>query len=248
MVSTSELPFITKTLIPKRRDHIVRRERILRPMLSRVDKKVQVVCAPAGYGKTALLTEFAAEVGPRLCWYSFSPEDRDPASFLRYCVHSVNAIDPSFGASIISFLRGDANPDQNSLVGLFTTALHSELSGRLVFAFDDVHWIDGKRDLEEGLSLLIERAPPNVHFVLASRIWPSLACLPKLAASGDLASLDVSDFRFSTDESVQLLTNLCQTAGQRSKNTSAPNARTDSAKAKRMAPMTTRIPTKDVTH
>ena len=56
MVTTAELPFITKTLIPRQRELIVRRGRILEPMLARVDKKVQAVCAPAGYGKTALLT------------------------------------------------------------------------------------------------------------------------------------------------------------------------------------------------
>jgi len=87
-------------------------------------------------------------------------------------------------------------------------ALDSDIDGEVALVFDDLHWIDGKQDLEEALSLLIERAPPKVHFVLASRIWPSLACLPKLAASGDLVSLDLSDFRFSTDEAVQLLSNL----------------------------------------
>ena len=127
---------------------------------------------------------------------------------IRHVVDSVHAIDPGFGAGIISLLRGNANPDQNSLVGMFTTALHSELSGRLVFAFDDVHWIDGKRGLEEGLSLLIERASPKVHFVLASRMWPSLSCLPKLAASDKVSSLNVQDFRFSTEETAHLLTKL----------------------------------------
>ena len=92
--------------------------------------------------------------------------------------------------------------------GFLVNALDSDIDGQIALIFDDLHWIDEKRELEEVLSLLIERSPPKVHFILASRVWPSLSCLPKLAASGDLASLDVSDFRFSTEESVQLLTNL----------------------------------------
>ena len=57
-LQTTEIPFITKSLIPKQRDHIVRRGRLIEPMMARLDKRVQIVCAPAGYGKTALLVEF----------------------------------------------------------------------------------------------------------------------------------------------------------------------------------------------
>jgi len=208
MVTTPEIPFITKVLIPRRRDYTVRRDRLLGPMTERVDKKVQVVCAPAGYGKTALLVDFADAVGLQICWYSFSPEDHDPISFLRYCVQSVRARYPEFGASCISLLRGTAKVDQHSLVGMLTTELHNELSDRLVFMFDDVHWTDGKEELEEALSLLIERSPPKVHFVLGSRTRPSLACLAKLTVQDELGSIDADDLRFSTEETTQLLTHL----------------------------------------
>ena len=105
MVTTAELPFITKTLIPRQRDLIVRRGRILEPMLARVDKKVQVVYAPAGYGKTALLTQFADETELPVCWYSFSPEEHDPVSILRYCVYSIRALYPDFGGQLHLFAQ-----------------------------------------------------------------------------------------------------------------------------------------------
>ena len=172
MVTTAELPFITKTLIPRQRELIVRRGRILEPMLARVDKKVQAVCAPAGYGKTALLTQFADETELPICWYSFAPEDHDPVSILRYCVYSIRALYPDFGVSCISLLKSGSNVVLHTLAGLFITELHSNVcnvcnvSGRLVYVFDDVHWINGTADLEEALSLLIERAPTNVHFIV----------------------------------------------------------------------------------
>ncbi len=78
----------------------------------------------------------------------------------------------------------------------------------MVFVFDDIHWIEEAPELREVMSLLIERAPSNVHFLLASRTWPSLSCLPKLAVSDDLCSLDMTDLRFSTEETARLLTNL----------------------------------------
>ena len=208
MVTTTELPYITKTLIPRQRNFIVRRDRILEPMLERVDKKVQTVCAPAGYGKTALLAQFSDETELPICWYSFSPEDHDPISILRYCIYSIRAMYPDFGASCISLLKSGANVDLYTLAGLFITELHSNVSDRLVYVFDDVHWTDGKADLEEILSLLIERAPRNVHFIIGSRTWPSLPCLAKLTSQDELDSIDADDLRFSAEETEQLLANI----------------------------------------
>ena len=208
MLSPSELPFVTKILIPRRRDHIIRRDRLVDDMMSAVNKKVQVVYAPAGYGKTALLVEFASQIDLPLCWYSFSPEDHDPLSFLRYCVRSVRARCPDFGVSSPSLMKSGLDVDRHTLIGLITTCLHDDISGSLIFMFDDVHWIQEKEDLEETLSLLIERAPTNIHFVLGSRTWPSLTCLPRLAAEDALDSVDADDLRFSTQETVQLLAHL----------------------------------------
>ena len=204
----SALPYITRILVPKRRDYAIDRERLIESLKRNLNKKVQILWAPAGYGKTALLAEMASEWSLPVCWYSFEPEDHDPQIFLRYCAQSIRTVVPNFGMSYRPLTRSESNADWRTRCGFLVNALDSEIDGEIVLVLDDVHWIDGKRDLEEALSLLIERAPLKVHFVLASRIWPALACLPKLAVGGDLVSLDVSDFRFTTDESVQLLTNL----------------------------------------
>ena len=202
------LPYITKILIPTRRDYAIRRDRLFDSLKSNLTKKAQILWAPAGYGKTALLVEMATERCIPVCWYSLEPEDDDPQMFLRYCLQSIRTVYPNFGVSYRSLNRIGSKTDWRTQCGFLVNALESDIDGQFAILFDDVHWIDGKRELEEVLSLLIERAPPKIHFILASRVWPSLSCLPKLAASGDLESIDVSDFRFSTDESVQLLANL----------------------------------------
>ena len=208
MLQTMELPFITKVLIPTERDHIVRRGRLLDPMKAGLHKKAPVVCAPAGYGKTALLAEFAREIELPIFWYSFTPEDYDPVSFLRYSVHSVCSVFPKFGDACLPHLGNGLDTDWHTQFGLFITSLHSDIYGQAVFVFDDLHWIQGRQELEEAVALLVQRAPANVHFVLGSRVWPSLPCLPKLAAGNELGWLDVQDLRFSTDETVELLTRL----------------------------------------
>lgn len=204
----TELPFVTKVIVPKRRDHEVGRDRLVGPMRAAVGKKAQIVCAPAGYGKTALLVEFVAESDLPVCWYSFSPEDYDPVSFLRYCLQSVRATYAGFASSYPALLRGGANLDWRTQLGFFVSALQSDLDGRLVFVLDDLHWVHGKQELEEVLSLFIQRAPATVHFVLGTRVWPSLSCLPRLAAEDELGTLDTKDLRFSVEETAQLLTRL----------------------------------------
>ena len=88
----------------------------------------KAVCAPAGYGKTALLTQFADETELPICWYSLAPEDHDPVSILRYCVYSIRALYPDFGVSCISLLKSGSNVVLHTLAGLFITELHSNVS------------------------------------------------------------------------------------------------------------------------
>ena len=88
-LQTTELPFITKVIVPKRRGHKLSRHHLLEAVNAGVYQKVQVICAPAGYGKTSLLVEFVTQTDLPACWYSFAPEDYDPSSFLRYCLQSI---------------------------------------------------------------------------------------------------------------------------------------------------------------
>jgi ATP/maltotriose-dependent transcriptional regulator MalT len=83
-------------------------------------------------------------------------------------------------------LGNNLDTDRHTQFGFLISSLLNDIYGQVVFIFDDLHWIQGKQDLEEALSLLIQHAPGNVHFMLGSRVWPSLPCLPKLAAGNEL--------------------------------------------------------------
>ena len=208
IAETIELPYIARVLPPKRRDYYVRRERLIAQLADGLSKRVQILWAPAGYGKTSLLVEMASDVNVPVCWYSFPPEDNDPSGFLRYCIQSIQSKFPNFGTSHRPLIKGGFNGDWRTQCGLLVNALESDIGSRFAFAFDDLHNIAGKQELEGVLSLLIERSSDNVHFMLASRTWPSLSCLPKLAASDDLYWLNMQNFRFSAEETVHLLANL----------------------------------------
>ena len=204
----AQLPFITRVQPPKRRDHNVHRERLIKSVSENLNKKVQLVTAPAGYGKTALLVQLASELDLPTCWYSFAPEDNEPESLLRFCLQSIRTRFPEFGATYRPLTKKGLETDWLTKCGLLVSAIETDIDDDFILFFDDLHWIEGKPQSLECVSLLIERSPSNVHFVLSSRTRPTLPCLPKLAANDDLHALDVGDLRFSAKETGHLLSNL----------------------------------------
>lgn len=205
VLQTAELPYITRVVPPKRRGFKIRRRHLLEVMKARVNRRVQIVSGPAGYGKTSLLVDLADEANFPVCWYSFAPEDSDPTILLRYCLQAIRNHIEDFGVDYVAHSLDSYQADWRIGLGLFINALQNEVPGRLIFVFDDVHWINGKAEMEQALSLLVQRAPNNIHFVLGSRAWPSLECLPKLAVDDEISSIDTGDLRFSDDETCELL-------------------------------------------
>src|SRR5919106_2748914 len=117
----AELPFITRVIVPKRRENKVRRHHLLEAIESRINRKAQVIFAPAGYGKTSLLVDFVNETPLTVCWYSFAPEDSDPSSFFRYCLQSVRNNIEGFGDDYLALLRDPHNSDWRSQLGFFVS-------------------------------------------------------------------------------------------------------------------------------
>lgn len=134
----TRLPFITRVQPPKQRDHNVHRERLIKAVTDSISKKVQVVSAPAGYGKTALLVQLASELDFPTCWYSFAPEDTEPESLLRFCLHSIKARFPEFGAAYRPPSKKGPETDWLTQCGFLVSAIDTEIDDDFVFIFDDL--------------------------------------------------------------------------------------------------------------
>ncbi len=210
MGTVGVLPFITKVQVPKLPRHWVQRPRLLEKLRSNLDRRVAIVWAPAGYGKTTLLADLAGELYCPTCWYSFLPEDREPCDFLAYCVRAVQRQVPHFGDNGCAPADILEPHEWLTSLGLFVNALQSEVRGELTFILDDVHHVDAKPELQKALGLLVERAPDHIHFVLSSRTRPTLAGLPRLASRGEVAWLTAEDLRFTAPEAEAMLAKMDQ--------------------------------------
>ena len=163
-----------------------------------------LVSAPAGFGKTALLADWARGGGRPVAWLGLDDGDSDPARFWRYAVAALDRARPGL-AGRVSPLLGP--PPPRSFEGL-VTALINELAAdpgpdEVLLVLDDYHLIDSE-PVHESVAFLLENLPPGLRVVVSGRADPPLP-LARLRARGQLAELRAADLRFTTDEAAALL-------------------------------------------
>jgi LuxR family transcriptional regulator, maltose regulon positive regulatory protein len=201
----------TKLYVPR-----PRRGLVLRPRLSeRLDRgtasKLMLVSAPAGFGKTTLLTEWlaagpAAPAGERLAaWLSLDRGDNDPASFWAYVIAALRTVASGIGENALALLRAPQPPPVEAVL----TALLNDLgaiAGDIVLVLDDYHVIDAPA-VQDGMAFLLDHLPPGLHVAIASRADPALP-LARLRARGELAEIRAAELRFTPDEAAAYLNGL----------------------------------------
>jgi LuxR family maltose regulon positive regulatory protein len=167
-----------------------------------------LISAPAGFGKTTLLTEWlaAGPAGPadeRLtAWLSLDRADNEPASFWTYVIAALQTVAPGVGESALTLLQAPQPPPVETVL----TALLNDLgaiTGDIVLVLDDYHVIDA-RDVQDAMAFLLDHLPPRLHVVIASRTDPALP-LARLRARGELVETRAAELRFTPDEAAAYL-------------------------------------------
>ena len=194
----------TKLHVPGPRPGFVARPRLARALGEGLARGLVVVCAPAGFGKTALLADWVRSGDHRVAWLSLDAADNDPVRFWRHVIAALDRARPGIGERVGPLLGPPAPLSFEGLV----TALINELAaqpgdGEVLLVLDDYHLIDA-RQVHGALEFLVEHLPPGLRLALASRSDPPLR-LPRLRAGGQLAELRADDLRFSADEAAALL-------------------------------------------
>ena len=174
-----------------------------RPLI-RLTRGLVLVSAPAGYGKTVLLADWAQRAQFPAAWLSLDAGDNDPARFWRYAVAAMDRVRPGIGGRVGPLLGPPAPTSFEPLV----TALINELADQpgndeVLLVLDDYHVI-GAQPVHASVEFLVEHRPAELHLVLASRSDPPLV-LARLRARGQLAELRAAELRFTASEAAELL-------------------------------------------
>lgn len=190
---------LSRVLLPRRRSDILSRPRLLEFLRQHRDRRLLLVSAPAGYGKTTLLVDFAHQSGLPVCWYSLTPADADPRIFLEGLVAAVRQRHGAFGERSLRYLRSSGTPDLDVAVDLFIKDLYDRSEDDLLLVLDDVHAVDSEPAIQTILNALIPNLPPDCCCVLASRTIPRVR-FSRLVANREAAGIGAADLRFTTPE------------------------------------------------
>ena len=165
-------------------------------------RKLTLISAPAGFGKTTLVSEWLADCERPVAWLSLDEGDNDPTRFLTYLVAALQTIASNIGAGVLAVLQAPQPPPTEVIL----TALLNEITtipDHFILVLDDYHVIDSK-PVDNALTFLLEHLPPQMHLVIATREDPHLP-LARLRARGQLTELRAADLRFTPAEAAEFL-------------------------------------------
>jgi LuxR family transcriptional regulator, maltose regulon positive regulatory protein len=193
----------TKLHVPQRRRGLIRRPRLSERLDRGAEGALTLVSAPAGFGKTTLLTDWLASPGGgrSVAWLSLDQRDNDPVVFWTYLLSALEKGTPEAGAGALELLASS----QASVEEVLATLVNDLGAVRddLVLVLDDYHVVDAP-DVHQGVTFLLEHRPPRVHLVIATRADPPLP-LARLRARGELVEIRAEDLRFTPEEAAGYL-------------------------------------------
>jgi hypothetical protein len=183
----------TKLFLPRPQPGFVARPRLLERPEEGLAPGLVLVCAPAGFGKTALIADWAQTGRRPVAWLSLDQGDNDPARFWRHVVAALDRLRPGIAERVVGLLGPPAPPSFEGLVTALINELAAE-SGQVLLILDDYHLIDAQ-PVHASLEFLLEHRPPGLRLVLTSRVDPPLP-LARLRVRGQLAELRAAQLRF----------------------------------------------------
>jgi LuxR family maltose regulon positive regulatory protein len=194
----------TKLYIPPSRPKVVSRLHLIEQLNEGLQHApgVTLISAPAGFGKTTLVSEWITNCKRPAVWLSLDEGDNDPARFLTYLIAALQGLSPNLGAQLLDVLQTPQPPPPDSIL----TNLLNEIitiSENFILILDDYHMVDSKV-VDHALTFLIEHQPPQMHIVITTREDPDLP-LARLRARGQLTELRASDLRLTLAEAAEFL-------------------------------------------
>ncbi|HFC09087.1 MAG TPA: tetratricopeptide repeat protein [Chloroflexi bacterium] len=199
--ASEEFPLLlTKIQVPRRPPGVLRRARLVERLHQNLHRRLTFVTAPAGFGKTTLLVDFAAEAPARVGWYHITAEDRDLRRFVRYLAGAFLQVFPQMREVFADLLEG-VLPAQNpvALAGWLNNLLAEHVDDFTLLVIDDYHLVGEQQEVVDFVEAWLEHLPDQVRLLIASR---SVYGIPttRLYLRNELGLIGPEDLRFTAEE------------------------------------------------
>lgn len=187
----------TKLNIPFPRVELVARPRLRDQMNVGLSHRLTLVSAPAGFGKTTLVADWANELDLPIAWLSLDEGDNELSRFVTYTVAALQQIDPELGQDTLRLLQMSEKPSSEAIITLLINQLDT-LEQKILLVLDDYHVINNL-DVHQAVSLLIEQLPSYLHLIILSRTDPPFP-LARLRVRQQMTEIRDKELRFTEAE------------------------------------------------
>jgi ATP/maltotriose-dependent transcriptional regulator MalT len=202
---SAEQILLTKLQVPPLPPHLVPRPALSQRLNATMQNKLTLLSAPVGFGKTTVLSEWAARSPQAVAWFALDESDNDPVRFWGYIIAALENIQPGVGEHALALLRSQQTLPIEAVITVLVNAV-VVIPRDFALVLDDYHLITTPA-IHQGLLFFLNHLPIQMHLLIASRIDPPLP-LPKLRANCQLIELRAPDLRFTSQEVATLFSRL----------------------------------------
>jgi LuxR family maltose regulon positive regulatory protein len=196
---------LTKLTIPRMREDLILRERLLSTLEANADKRLIFLCAGPGYGKTSLLLQFANKIDVHPVWYSLDERDGNLPLFMEYLTTGVRKVYKGFGRKTSEMMKRPKTRVE-TIAGVFINEVVEMVDRDLFLILDDYHVLDESQDVNNMIRYLLNNQPKNLHLVISSRTGFPFS-IADFKIKGEALEIDADTLKFSREE-IRLFLNL----------------------------------------
>ncbi len=195
------LVLLSKLQAPQLKTKTLHRKRLVDLLRMNLDKKVILIYAGAGYGKTTLLSQFLSSEDIPYVYYHLEKSDAEPVVFFSYLIAGIRQIEPTFGRRTENLSRFFNYPNRylEIILSTFINELIEHIKDDLYIILEDYHALYPAEEMDKILAYVLDHLPPNLHFILTSRAAPPIA-LSQLRARNEIFEVESDHLKFTRDE------------------------------------------------
>lgn len=198
----------TKLYIPRLRPNAVSRPHLIERLNAGLHQKLILISAPAGFGKTTLVSAWLADhPNIQAAWLSLDERDHDLTHFLLHFIAALQTFSPLIGAELLPLLIDSKQPPIDSLLTVLLNDI-THTKDHFILVLDDYHLADST-PVDDALTFLIDHQPSHMHLVITTREDPDLP-LARLRARAQMTEIRAKELRFTRDESAEFLNHRMQ--------------------------------------